>query len=148
MNRFALTNSPFWRANFACDANARHCSLGFGAVLAGGTACTVFPAAGGTPNAGSVLGGSVLGGNGGKSPCCALTRSDVVEIATVAATLGQVAAQATVKSRNVLRGFRDFNATLLIAQREAQHFAGNTILDSESSSSLFSQNEKLLEMVK
>jgi hypothetical protein len=113
MNRFALTNSPFWRANFACDANARHCSLGFGAVLAGGTACTVFPAAGGTPNAGSVLGGSVLGGNGGKSPCCALTRSDVVEIATVAATLGQVAAQATVKSRNVLRGFRDFNATLL-----------------------------------
>jgi hypothetical protein len=113
MNRFALTNSPFWRANFACDANARHCSLGFGAVLAVGTACTVFPAAGGTPNAGSVLGGSVLGGNGGKSPCCALTRSDVVEIATVAATLGQVAAQATVKSRNVLRGFRDFNATLL-----------------------------------
>jgi hypothetical protein len=113
MNRFALTNSPFWRANFACDANARHCSLGFGAVLAGGIACTVFPAADGTPNAGSVLGGSVLGGNGGKSPCCALTRSDVVEIATVAATLGQVAAQATVKSRNVLRGFRDFNATLL-----------------------------------
>ena len=113
MNRFALTNSPFWRANFACDANARHCSLGFGAVLAGGTACTVLPAAGATPNAGRVLGGSVLGGNGGKSPCCALTRSDVVEIATVAATLGQVAAQATVKSRNVLRGFRDFNATLL-----------------------------------
>ena len=113
MNRFALTNSPFWRANFACDANARHCSLGFGAVLAGGTACTVLPAAGGAPNAGRVLGGSVLGGNGGKSPCCALTRSDVVEIATVAATLGQVAAQATVKSRNVLRGFRDFNATLL-----------------------------------
>ena len=55
----------------------------------------------------------MLGGNGGKSPCCALTRSDVVEIATVAATLGQVAAQATVKSRNVRRGCRDFNATLL-----------------------------------
>jgi hypothetical protein len=87
--------------------------LGFGAVLAGGIACTEFPAVVGTPNAGRVLGGSVLGGNGGKSPCCALTRSDVVEIATVAATLGQVAAQATVKSRNVLRGFRDFNATLL-----------------------------------
>jgi hypothetical protein len=73
----------------------------------------VLPAKGGTPKAGSVLGGSLLGGNGGKRPCCALTRSDVVEIATVAATLGQVAAQATVKSRNVLRGFRDFNATLL-----------------------------------
>ena len=77
-------------------------------------------AAGGNVLGGNVLGGNVLGGNvlggrlpgkadlglvcgnGGKSPCCALARSDMVVIATmtpvgtsagnVAATVGQDAA--------------------------------------------------------
>ena len=44
-----------------------------------------------------MLGGSVLGGNGGKSPCCALTISDVDEIATmtpVGTSAGNVVATA------------------------------------------------------
>ena len=100
--------------------------MGVGARLAAGTAVVALDAAAGPednkPGAagGNVLGGNVLGGNvlggrlpgkadlglvcgdGGKSPCCALTRSDMVVIATmtpvgtsagnVAATVGQDAA--------------------------------------------------------
>jgi len=98
-----------------------HCSFEVGLALAGGTvvpdeskpgaapggSAPVGEALGGRVLGGKVLGGNVLGatvlgGNGGKVPCCALSRSDVVAIATttpvgtsagnVATTAGQEAA--------------------------------------------------------
>ena len=67
-----------------------------GLALAGGIATVLpelpllCPRVGKDPD-----GGNVLGGSGGKSPCCALTRSDDVEIATmtpVGTSAGNVAA--------------------------------------------------------
>ena len=67
-----------------------------------GGSAPVGEAFGGKVLGGNVLGATVLGGNGGKVPCCALSRSDVVAIATttpvgtsagnVATTAGQEAA--------------------------------------------------------
>jgi len=78
------------------------------------------------PDGGNKLGCPAAGaefGRGGSVLCCALAHSAFAETVTTTPdirmpgtagkTTGAVTAQAAVISRNVLRGFRYFNATLL-----------------------------------